>query len=252
MAGDKEDLIMYSTEAIILKNSDIGEYDCLISILSKDYGKVILRARGVRKNTSKLRGHLESLNFSRVSFVFGRYMPQLTGAEVITSHANLRSSEKFLFTALYLAFLVDSFCEPGERLSKIWRMLSSSLEILNEKNMDDRFLWILSRQFEASLINTLGFAPLADKCVVCGDFLRKKERLGFSFEDSAFVHTDCRISDFAVAPAEYEIIKEFLSGSKEKLRISLKKDHNGRLIGRFFKNYLGHLGGRQINFSDIL
>ena len=49
---------MHFTDGIILKKDQYREADFLITVLTKDFGKIRLAARGVRKQEAKLRGHI--------------------------------------------------------------------------------------------------------------------------------------------------------------------------------------------------
>ena len=53
----------YFTEALVLDKEPIGESDSLISLYTKELGKITARAISIRKITSKLSSHLEPLNF---------------------------------------------------------------------------------------------------------------------------------------------------------------------------------------------
>ena len=61
---------MHSTEGIILKKEPYGEADLLITILTKDFGKIKVMAQGVRKEAAKLKGHFEPLTHSATNFFF--------------------------------------------------------------------------------------------------------------------------------------------------------------------------------------
>ena len=57
----------YKTEAIIIKRRNFGEADRILTILTKNYGKIQVRAPGVRKITSRRSSHIELLNFSSLT-----------------------------------------------------------------------------------------------------------------------------------------------------------------------------------------
>ena len=63
---------MIKTEAIILKTADLGETDRLLTIYSKEFGKIQVIARGTKKLESKLRYHLEPLSYSHLILVEGK------------------------------------------------------------------------------------------------------------------------------------------------------------------------------------
>ena len=67
---------IYTTEAIVLRTSSLGEADRLITLLTPGLGKLRAAARGVRKPTSKLGGHLDSLTrYANLSIIGGELLP---------------------------------------------------------------------------------------------------------------------------------------------------------------------------------
>lgn len=61
-----------NTTAIILKRTDYGEADRILTLLTPDHGKLRLMARGVRRVKSKLAGGIELFSVSHVTFIAGR------------------------------------------------------------------------------------------------------------------------------------------------------------------------------------
>ena len=60
------------TTAIILSRTDFGEADRILTVLTPEYGKLRLLAKGVRRVKSKLAGGIELFSISTVTFVKGR------------------------------------------------------------------------------------------------------------------------------------------------------------------------------------
>jgi DNA repair protein RecO (recombination protein O) len=60
------------TQAIVLSRTDYGEADRILTLLTADYGKLRLMARGVRKAKSKLAGGIELFSVSDITFIKGR------------------------------------------------------------------------------------------------------------------------------------------------------------------------------------
>lgn len=61
-----------ATHGIILRRIDYGEADRIITFLTRDYGKVRLIAKGVRKSKSKLAGGIELFSVSELHFISGK------------------------------------------------------------------------------------------------------------------------------------------------------------------------------------
>jgi DNA repair protein RecO (recombination protein O) len=61
-----------NTTAIILKRTDFGEADRILTLLTPDHGKLRLMAKGVRRVKSKLAGGIELFSVSHITFIQGR------------------------------------------------------------------------------------------------------------------------------------------------------------------------------------
>ena len=57
---------LYKSEAVIIKRSDLGEADKILTILTPHFGKLRVVAKGVRKVTSRLAGHVELFTRSQM------------------------------------------------------------------------------------------------------------------------------------------------------------------------------------------
>lgn len=125
---------MYFTEGIILKKIDIGEADDLFSIFTKDFGKIRAIAQGVKKESAKLKGHLEKLNLAEISFVEGKSGYRLTSAEAKNLFPNIRLGLTTLKAAFYCFELYDRLVLEGEKDLRLWRLLNKSLAFLDRNH----------------------------------------------------------------------------------------------------------------------
>lgn len=60
------------TKGIVLRRTDFGEADRIITFLTPNHGKVGVIAKGVRKSKSKLAGGIELFSVSDISYISGR------------------------------------------------------------------------------------------------------------------------------------------------------------------------------------
>lgn len=61
-----------TTVGIVLNRTDFGEADRILTLLTPDYGKLRLMAKGVRRVRSKLAGGIELFSISDITFIKGR------------------------------------------------------------------------------------------------------------------------------------------------------------------------------------
>lgn len=82
----------FKTEAIVLKRANTGETDRIVTLLSKDRGKIVCVAKGVRKLKSSNRATLEPGNLAQVFLIETRSLPILTQSKLLKEADLVRKS----------------------------------------------------------------------------------------------------------------------------------------------------------------
>jgi DNA repair protein RecO (recombination protein O) len=82
----------FKTEAIVLKRTNVGETDRIVTLLSKDQGKIVCVAKGVRKLKSSNRAILEPGNLAEVFLIETKSLPILTQSKLLKEPEILRRS----------------------------------------------------------------------------------------------------------------------------------------------------------------
>ncbi len=149
--------LMYFTEGIILRRADAGEVDSLFTIYTKDFGKIRARAQGVKKESAKLKGHLEPLSLSSLSLVSGKNILRLTGASLVNFFPAIRGDFNKLRAAFYIAAVIDEHCFDGEKDENLWRVLTNGLEALEKMEYKAEEIKNFLRSFEEKFLSSLGY-----------------------------------------------------------------------------------------------
>ena len=111
----------YSLTAIVLKRRVFKEDNLLITVYSKEKGKLTLLARGAKKVLSKLAGHLEPVSLSYLNAVDGRAIDQLIGAEMIQCFSTIKNDlDKLSATGWFLNLLDKMTMEKTEKKLSAW------------------------------------------------------------------------------------------------------------------------------------
>src|SRR5260370_40182928 len=121
----------YSIEAIILKRTDYGEADRILTLLTPTKGKMHAIAKGTRRPVSKKAGHLELLNRSQLQMALGRNLDIVTQAEGRENFLHLRGELWHMTCVFYLAELVDRFVEDSTPHFDIYSLLFEPLRSLD-------------------------------------------------------------------------------------------------------------------------
>jgi len=106
---------MYTTIGIVVKKRNRGEYDQILTILTKDYGRVDFLSKGVRKGSAKLAGHVALLNLSKVSFVLGKQFKVLTSAVEMENFSSVKKNVSKIQSARRVASLIDRYTLSEEK-----------------------------------------------------------------------------------------------------------------------------------------
>lgn len=160
---------VYRTEALILRRSDFGEADRLIT-LATPAGRRRVIAKGIRKTTSKLAGHLELFTHASLLIAVGRNLDVITQSQTIEAHPRLRAELERLSCAYYLAELYDRFTEEEEENRPLFDLLVHSFAALDVSNNPD----LIVRAFELRLLHVAGYRPHLHHCAACNDRLTEE------------------------------------------------------------------------------
>ena len=177
----------YRVEAVVLRHMNWGEADRLLTLFTRQQGKITVVAKGVRKIRSRKAGHLEP--FTRVSLQLAKSHthPFVTQAETIDAHIPLRENLILLSQASYVVELLDKFTyEEGEHLS-LYNLLDQTLSRLSDPASEPL---VVLRYYEMRLLDYVGFRPVMFACVVCGEPVRPEDQF-FSAEKGGVVGPEC-------------------------------------------------------------
>ncbi len=183
----------YSIEAIVLKRTDYGEADRILTLFTPTKGKMHAIAKGTRRPISKKAGHLELLNRSQLQMALGRNLDIVTQAEGRENFLHLRGELWHMTCGFYLAELVDRFVEESTPHRDIYALLLESLRYLdadanalqhqraqvseqtNEQVDVHGHTRLLLRYFELHLLSSIGYEPALQNCAQCASELRPEE-----------------------------------------------------------------------------
>lgn len=173
-------------ETVVLRHADWGEADRLLTLYSRELGKIRAVAKGARKLRSRKAGHLQP--FTRVVLMLarGRDMWIVTQAESVDAYLPLRENLVLTGYAAYVMELLDRFTyEEGENRA-LYSLLVDTLGRLSA----GRDIFLTVRYYEIRLLDFLGFRPELFRCVNCGSEIRAQDQF-FSALHGGVVCPNC-------------------------------------------------------------
>ncbi|MBI2954179.1 MAG: DNA repair protein RecO [Chloroflexi bacterium] len=154
---------LYRTEAIVLKRSDFGEADRIVTLYTPRLGKLRAIAKGVRRPKSRLGGHVELFIHSKMLLAKGRHLDIITQSENINSFTRLREDLRRTSLAYYVGELLDQFTEDGVENYLAFDLLVKTFERIGESRDPE----VAARFFEVQLLGHLGYRPQLHTCIRC-------------------------------------------------------------------------------------
>jgi len=143
----------FRTEGIVIKRSNYSESDRIVTIFTKQNGKIKVKATGVRKIASRRSGHIELLNYCIFGLYQGKGMPTLTEVESKESFPLLKKDLKRIGLAYHVCELIDGLCAENQENPEIFMLLGQTLRKLSKEDNLAQAVY----EFELELLRLLGF-----------------------------------------------------------------------------------------------
>ena len=222
-------LVLYRTHGFFVKKRDFGEADQQFTLYTKDFGKVQVIGRGIRKITSKLRQGAELFYLSEITFVQGKTYKTLVDAMPIEKFKNIRNDTERLEIVWRISDIVDTLIKGEEPDEQLWTLLSETLfRLHNLKNCKQAVLY----SFLWSMCALLGYRVDLYHCASCQKKLFPRD-LYFNPGAGGILDTSCfaKIQEGKrISPDSIKILRMLLVRDWQVLpRLKIDKLHEQEL-----------------------
>ncbi|MBI4652793.1 DNA repair protein RecO [Candidatus Kuenenbacteria bacterium] len=217
--------MFYKTIGIILKRENFRENDRLITIYTRDYGKIETIAYGTRKIKSKLAGHLEPFTLVDLIIVKGKNFDKIIGSRTINSFCNLKFDLIKIKQGAQILKTVDVMTKVHFKDEKIFRLLKETLEMISLKQESARITMKSTNQsdyltyyFILHFLSLLGYTPELYQCVHCKIKIKPFGNV-FSFKFGGLLCQKCKPLAFFKKVRGKEIDLNVLNISTNAIKI---------------------------------
>lgn len=194
----------FSSKAIILNRYDWREADRLVSVYTKEYGRLSLLARGARKFSSKLAAHLEPISLSQILIIKGKGFDYVGSALMNESFLGIkRDLNKLYFAGQALSFFKRLVGE-GEKDEDLFNYLEKwllSLDQAGSYNREEKESNSLNKEdgrfrlalFYWRVLSFLGYGLSLDSCVSCRQKIIAGNDNKINFSQGGLLCPNCQI-----------------------------------------------------------
>ncbi|MDG4655498.1 DNA repair protein RecO [Ectobacillus antri] len=167
-------------EGIVIRTTDYGETNKIVTIFSREFGKVSAMARGAKKPKSRLAAVSQPFTYGYFLLQVGSGLGTLQQGEIVSSFRDIRED---IFLTAYASFVVeltDKATEEKRNNPYLFEMLYQTLHHMNEGADAE----ILSLMYQTKMLPVLGLHPSFDECAICH---RLDTFVAFSVREGGFL-----------------------------------------------------------------
>ena len=177
---------MYLTiQAIVLRVTDYNDRDALLTVLSRDHGKLTAKARGLRRKNSPLIAPCQLLAYGEFTLFEYRGQYTVNEAHSIELFQPLRRDLGKLSLGTYFAQVADVLSQEDMPNPELQSLLLNCLFALSRLNEPERKVKAV---FELRAVSLGGYMPDLFGCHVCGSQTPDK----FDISEGLLECTRCR------------------------------------------------------------
>jgi len=150
----------YKVRGVVLKRIVYKDYDRILTLFTRERGKITVIAKGARKATSKRLGHLELFN-QIDAVIYPGFSLDVLGETSLMSYFSVDSNSdenqlSRIMAAYHLSELIDVFVPDEEPHESLFDWLLDSFHHLHQPHINSLDL---TRAFKYRLLQTLGYWP---------------------------------------------------------------------------------------------
>jgi DNA repair protein RecO (recombination protein O) len=194
---------LYRAEGVVLRTIRLGEADRIVTLCTRERGKVRAVAKGVRKTKSKFGGRLEPISHVAVQCYEGRELDIITQADSIETFRSIREDFDRMRRAVSMLEAVDSIVQEGEANPRLHQMLVGALRSLDQQDSP-----LVLASFYWKLLALDGVQPMLDQCASCG---ATEDLVAFDINEGGVLCRSCR-QGLAISPDALALLRRTLGG----------------------------------------
>lgn len=169
-------------EAILLKRTAYKENDMILHIYTKEYGKIGVIARGIRKMTSKNAPACQEIMISEMTILLKKGLSSLINASPIDYLRHIKESIDSEIVANYILEYFYRYIEENNPVEKEYEILMMALKALN-LGYSPLLIYLM---FNVFVLDHNGVSIDVEGCVIC----HSSKVVSISLEDGGFLCAD--------------------------------------------------------------
>jgi DNA repair protein RecO (recombination protein O) len=185
-----------TSEAVVLRTWPVHEADLIVSLFTRDYGRIKGVAKSALKSRKRFGGALEPMTEARAWFAErpGQELVRLDQLELVRSPLSAPIDHARMAVLSFFAEVLDEALPEHDPQETVFRLIVSVLE---QTTVDHP--WMPLTYFQLWLMRLMGLLPDIAHCTACGEALHPSEVSFNTYADGLFcgVHRNGNASELS-------------------------------------------------------
>ena len=158
----------YQADAIVLHRLDYGDADRILTLLTREYGKLAAIAKGSRRSKARVGSSLDLFGRSRMMLAKGKNLDVVAQVERRGDVRNISGDLRRTAYACLVSEIADKVLEDRHPVDDVFELVAGTLDRLNDPVRSARAdtAWFVMR-----MLDLLGYAPQLLDCAGCSKSL---------------------------------------------------------------------------------
>ena len=239
--------------AIVLRTVEFSETSLVLTLFTREFGKVRGLAKGARRLKSAFESALDLLALCRIVFLrkSSEALDLLTEAKLLRRFRPAGRDLLSLYAAYYVAELLDALTDDYDPHPELFDLADDTLGTLSAgEPVATRLL-----RFEMISLRLLGHLPSLETCVDCGTHVPLSGRVAFGEMDGGVLCARCRVGKRQVASVSagaLRVMAQFAEPESQTWRRTEIEPRLGGELRGVLNRYLCSLLGRRPRMHEYL
>ncbi len=176
---------------LVIRSTDVFETSSVVTLFTRELGKVSGLAKGARRLKSPFQGGLDLLGVSDIVLLHkaSEALDLITEAAPIERFGSLRRDLAALYAGYYIAELLSDLTDFHDPHPKLFDAAAITLRQLGDSLLRSRRVL----RFELACLRELGSMPVLDACAHCGQVVEARgDTFAFGLATGGILCPDCR------------------------------------------------------------
>ncbi len=231
--------------AIVIRVVDFSESSLVVTLFTKEFGKIGALAKGAKRLKSSFESALDLLALCRIVFLHktSEALDLLTEAKLLRRFRPYGRDLLNLYAGYYVAELLGDLTDENDPHPELFDLADETLAALAAGEPVARCVI----RFELGMLKNLGHMPSLQSCAECGAAVSGLGRIAFGQLDGGVLCEQCRAGKKQIVMVNAGVLKTMAQLAEQATQAWQRMEINANILGelrgvlnRYLLNLLGH------------